>query len=275
MTKRLIVLLSVFLGIVFSTPLFADQIRISSDEWCPYMCEPNSEKPGYIVEIARIIFSRQGHGLDYTAMPWSRCISYAREGKREALPGATKGEVPDFVFPDESFGISQTHFFVRKGDRWRYSGVDSLKQVNVGIQDDYEYGESVDGYFKKNKGTRKVQVVSGESPIRTNIRKLLKGRIDVVPEDNAVFLNAAKDMGVLDQIQDAGAMTVTTRKDLEELKLYLAFSPDNPKSKKYAEILSEGIRQMRKSGELEVILAKYGMKDWKPELEAISKHLNK
>jgi polar amino acid transport system substrate-binding protein len=45
--------------------------------------------------------------------------------------------------------------------------------------------------------------------------------------------------------------------------VYIAFSPGNPKSQEYAQILSKGIQQLRASGELATILKKYGMSDWK------------
>ncbi|SFV56538.1 ABC transporter, periplasmic domain [hydrothermal vent metagenome] len=50
--------------------------------------------------------------------------------------------------------------------------------------------------------------------------------------------------------------------------VYLAFSPNNPHSKEYAKILSEGINTLRKSGELDKILAKYGLHDWEKPTNA-------
>ena len=106
-----------------------------------------------------------------------------------------------------------------------------------------------------------------------NIKKLLKGRIDTIPEDKAVFVNMAHKMGVLDQIEEAGADPILNKDDFESLKIYLAFSPKNPNSKDYAKLLSEGIKEMRSSGELQKILAKYGLNDWKENLKAIEKKL--
>jgi polar amino acid transport system substrate-binding protein len=47
----------------------------------------------------------------------------------------------------------------------------------------------------------------------------------------------------------------------------MAFSPKNPKSKEYAKLLSAGIEQMRLSGELSKILAKYQLTDWREDFK--------
>ncbi len=45
--------------------------------------------------------------------------------------------------------------------------------------------------------------------------------------------------------------------------LFISFAPGHPKSKEYAKILDLGMVEMRKSGRLKAILAKYGLQDWK------------
>jgi polar amino acid transport system substrate-binding protein len=47
------------------------------------------------------------------------------------------------------------------------------------------------------------------------------------------------------------------------MKVYIAFSPGNKNSIDYAQILSDGILEMRSNGHLGRILFKYGLQDWK------------
>ena len=44
--------------------------------------------------------------------------------------------------------------------------------------------------------------------------------------------------------------------------IFVAFSPANAKSKDYAQILGQGMDELRRSGKLKAILSKYGMEDW-------------
>lgn len=273
MFQRLKVITLACLFVFFSVGVHADTITIKSDEWCPFNCEPGSDSPGYMIEVARIIFQKAGHTLIYENMPWSRSIVQARKGNIDAIPGATKGEVPDFIFPEEEFGASMTYFFVKKGNPWKYTDVNSLAQVRIGVQEDYEYGPVVDEYIEKNKNSMRVQAVKSEDPVTLNLKKLLKGKIDAFPEDKLVFLYNAKTMGVLDQVEEVGVIPTESREDFEATKVYIAFSPANPKSKEYAQVLSDGIKKMRASGELQKILDKYGLKDWKEELDQLKKQL--
>ena len=46
------------------------------------------------------------------------------------------------------------------------------------------------------------------------------------------------------------------------IDVFASFSPKKKKSKEYAKILSEETIKMRKDGRLQVLLDKYGIKDW-------------
>ncbi len=246
----------ILLFLASNSLVFADTITIVADEWCPYGCAPDAEKNGYGIEIAKIVFDRAGHNVDYSIVPWARAVKLTRDGKYNAVIGAFIEDAPDFVFPENEFGVSQVTFFVKKGNSWKYTGVESLKNIKVGIILDYSYGEELDKYFNSvAKDKSKVDILAGNTPLLANIKKLVGGRIDATIEDMNVFNHTAKKMGMLDKVSMAGYSG--------KEKLYIAFSPANPKSKQYAEILSNGIDKMRNSGELKTILKKYGLLDWK------------
>jgi len=263
---RYFMMLSVFFILLPATAL-PDTILLKSDTWCPYNCALDAELPGYTIEIAKRIFEKAGHKLKYEIVPWSRALKLVEEGDITAIVGVTKNEAPELIFPEQEFGISVINFFKRKGFAWTFEGTESLKTVRVGIMDDYEYGSELDEYFEKNKNTKKVQIIKAQEPLVLNIRKLLKERIDLIPEDKAVFIDTANSMGVLDKIEDAGIDPISSKEGLDESKLYIAFSPKNPKSKEYAKLITDGIEQMRLSGELSQILAKYKLTDWREDFK--------
>ncbi len=96
----------------------------------------------------------------------------------------------------------------------------------------------------------------GMNPLEKNIKMLLSGRIDAVIATEPVFWYFANRMDIKDQIKVSGVA-------VKPEKAYIAFSPVIPQSKEYAKILSNGVAKLRKSGELEQILIKYGLEDWK------------
>jgi polar amino acid transport system substrate-binding protein len=246
----------------------ADTITLCADAWCPYNCEPGSDAPGYMIEIAAKVFGKAGHVVDYRQMPWTRALVEARSGKVNAVVGAGIGDTPDFIFPENSLGTMNNTFWIRKGDTWRFSGIDSLKKVRLGVIQDYDYSKLVTEYIRDNKDSDQVQLLTTDTALEQNLKKLLAKRIDVIVEDENVLRNKAREMGVSDKIVQAGFC----EKVAERQKLYIAFSPTHQKSKEYAQLLSSGIATLRDSGELAAILVKYGLGDWEtPEAEPASK----
>ena len=235
----------------------ADVITLRADEWFPYNGTPESTQPGYGIEIAKEIFEGKNHSIDYSTLNWARAVKMTLTGEFNCVIGATMSEIPQAIFPEEPIGISLNAFFVKKGSTWKHTGVDSLQTVSVGIIKDYSYGEGMDAYLKTVSDPLKVQIVTGETPLVLNIRKLIAGRIDVVIEDLNVFQAKVIEMQVADQIELAGIGEYD-----KSHHLYIAFSPNNPKSKEYARIFDEGIRELRASGRLQQILNRYGLNDW-------------
>lgn len=229
----------------------ADEITIVADEWCPYNCVPGSDKPGYMIEIARAAFESAGHTVVYSNVPWSRAISDTRDGKYSAIVGAAYGDAEDFVFPENPLGSSDNTFFVKADDGWSYSGAESLVGKKVGLINDYEYGPLGEAIAEHGK----AEMVGGDKPLELNFKKLVAGRIDAVMEDPNVAALQIQEMGIGDKVKAAGS-------EGDPLLLFIAFSPSNPKSEDYAQLLSDAVAAMRSDGRLAAILEKYGLSDW-------------
>jgi polar amino acid transport system substrate-binding protein len=73
--RFLIVILSYSILVV---SVQAQTISIRADYWYPMNGDPNSDKPGYMIDLAKAIFEPQGIAVDYQLMPWSRAIQETR-----------------------------------------------------------------------------------------------------------------------------------------------------------------------------------------------------
>lgn len=235
----------------------AETLSIRADVWPPYNDEPKSNKPGYMIMVLMEIFLRQGYTLDYQTLSWDESLEAVRKGQFNAVIGASKDDAPDFIFPKESFGISDTAFFVRPETKWKFNGISSLKQVKLGVIGGYAYDEELDAYIKANKGTDRIVVSTGDDPIKELILKLKNGQVDAIAEDSNVMMSALLSGKVpLKGVVSAGSLT-------DKAELYIAFSPKHPKSKELAAKFDTGIRELRSSGKLKAILGLYGLTDWK------------
>jgi polar amino acid transport system substrate-binding protein len=249
------ILLALAFAIAVSAPTAAATLTIVADEWCPYNCAPGSDKPGYMIEIARRVLGDAGHEIDYRNMPWSRAIEEARAGRFDAIVGAAQGDAPDFVFPEHRLGISANVFVVKRDSAWRFDGLASLEGRSLGIIRDYSYGDPLDDYIAQHeRDAGRIQIASGDTALDTNFRKLEAGRIDVLVEDRNVVEQFLVGSGQAERFEIVG--------DLGDDDLFIAFSPATEGADELARLLGEGVQQLRASGELAAILARYAVRDW-------------
>ena len=95
--------LAVCLLCCFTSVAFAsDVITLRADIWEPYNSDPGSAKPGFMIDVAKAIFSKAGYTVDYQCKGWTwdRSIEEARQGRIDAIVGASEDDAPDFIFPD-------------------------------------------------------------------------------------------------------------------------------------------------------------------------------
>jgi len=218
-----------------------------------------------MIEIAQRVLAKAGHRVVYKVVPWTRAVTEGRKGTYTGIIGAAVDNAPDFVFPKNELGLMESGVFVAKDKNWVYTDVSSLPGTKIGVIKGYVYGDAeLMAYIEKYRDDSKRTLVSwGDSGTTINIRNLAVGDVDAVIESINVFWYTATQMHMKDQFKMAGTAG-------KSMKVYIAFSPANPKSKEYARILSDGIDALRKSGELQTILAKYGLENWKrPQLSKI------
>ena len=231
----------------------ADTVTLVADMWCPYNCAPQSAQPGYVVEISRIAYEKAGLRFTYKLMPWKRAVIEAKNGKYNGIIGFTKKQVKGFIITENEMGITRDAFFIKIGERWRYTEVSSLKEVSkVGYPNGYHYTDEIDAYFEK---ARNVYVISGDNPLKYMVKMLLIGRIDTFPENEMVVNYFLKRTRQTDKLAIAGEFS---RSDI-----YVGFGIKSPTHRRDMKILSDGIQMLRSTGELDAILDRYGIKDWR------------
>lgn len=255
--SALVLTLSFHASILFGETPLPKEILLVADEWAPYNMAPGTKPEGYIVDIAREIFAAEGITVQYRTVPWARALIETRAGRFTGVIGASTGDAPGFIFPDEPFAVNRLGFYTVAGSKWTFTGHESIETVTLGVIKGYDYRPWLSEYIDANaKNPKLVQIMVGESPLENNIVKLIEGRVDVIVDSQTSVLYTAKRMHLEQKIQSAGF-------DTEEALIHIAFSPADPNSTRYARIVTDGIAAMRRSGRLAEILAVYGLKDWK------------
>lgn len=250
------VITHIFLGVTLShTPLLSGEtLTITADEWYPMNGQPESDKPGYMIEMATEIFKPHNIQINYKLTPWERAVKQTRAGTYNCIIGTYQSDAPDFLFPEQHWGWDTPTFFTKKEDPWYYSGsIDSLNNRKLGLIQGYSYFEALDKHSKLNEGLH-FQFAKGKSGLKTNIKKIMAGRIDTLIESESVLKAKLNDMGLKNTLKMAGNSASS--------RMYIACSPKLATSKKYINIINKGFDTLLESGRLKEILAKYGLPMW-------------
>lgn len=231
-------------------------IRIAADEFCPHNCEEQSTNQGYLIDIATEALKPYGYAVEYIVeKSWKDAIESARSGEYQGIAGTAKYDAPDFVFPKTAIGKFDNCYITRRSNPWKYNGVSSLNNQSLGVIVDYTYGKEINDYIQANKNnSNKIRFVSGNNAIKYSLSKVKQGKLDVYIDDCRVLdyqLSKRKDK---ENFKIAGKMNQVD-------DLYVAFSPKNPNSQKYADLLDKGIKQLKQSGRFATILKQYEIKE--------------
>lgn len=229
-------------------------VKLRADQWMPFNGTPDAEKPGYVVEIARTIFTAHGIKVDYQTMPWEDTLKAVRAGTIDGAIGANATEAAELVTGKEPMGIPKIGLFALKDSSWKYENLQSLNTIKIGAIAGYSYWDSLDAYITSHTD-KNVVFFKGDTPLADAIVKLNKKEIDLMPETLAVFIWALKNQGL--------AFTDYRIAYLNEgVPLFIAFTKDK-RGQQFAQILDDGVRAMRANGQLAKVLSSYGIEDWK------------
>ncbi len=254
-------------------PIIAkEKITFFADEWCPYNCQPGSDKPGYLIEMLTKIFP--DYDIEYKVLPWERAEQLVRDNRRDnyGLLATTHEDSPNMVFPEVSQGKLMYAFYSKEGqdNSWSYSGPDSLKNKILGMIQNYQYGfDSRNPTFSLNEyaksaGVSRVTMMAGTAPLENLLRMAELRRVDLVIDDVNVIENTVqrlKSESFLQKDTMFKRVGVFNTKDV-----FVVFSPKHPNSVQFARRVAEGTKKLRADGTLKKILERYGLQDWEANI---------
>jgi len=237
-----------FLSLIFSSFLFAqDKVIVLANEtsWAPYYGK-ELKNGGYTTEIIVEAMARVGYKVDIKWASWNRAVSLAKKGVYDGLGACYHNEqrAKGFVFTD-SIGDTQTVFFKLKTKKIKYTTLEDLKAYKIGTAKNY-------GYPKKFVDASCLNKIDAPK-LEFNIRKLLKGRIDMLIGSKKVtqhLLNNSypDDKDKVEIMQPA----------IDKMPLYVAFSKNSAGHKQKVKDFNKGLKMIKSDGTFEKILKKHG-----------------
>jgi polar amino acid transport system substrate-binding protein len=127
--------------------------------------------PALLAEISK----RSGIELDVVAAPWKRALLELEAGR--AGNGAlykNSDRLKKYDFSDKLFDEVQI-VYVRSGNTFAFTDVDSLKGKTIGVIRGWSYGDKFDAAVKSGEIT-----AEGVESDEQNFKKLILGRVDAM-----------------------------------------------------------------------------------------------
>ncbi len=240
----------------------AHTLLLAADAWPPYNCDPSTGQEGYVVDLARSIFEPRGWKVDYQLLAWERALEQVREGAIDGAIGASPSDGMGLQLPQQEIAQNFPVFFVRTGHPWKYENPGSLEHICLGAISGYDYRPVINEWISANQhDPHRIQLVSGNTALDQNVRKLLAGRIDAIIDNETSVRWALRQVGVSNQVQLAGSVPMVVH-------LYIAFSP-SPRGVELSHLWDQGLGELRANGKLSAILSRYGLSDWRPTEEKL------
>lgn len=246
--KRLWVLsLFSFQLLLLSVPAISTEktIVLATDEWAPYYSN-GLEQNGFFAEITKEAFHRAGYDCQIKFVPWERAMTLAKKGMYDGVLGAyyTKPREEHFGY---SIPVSEDHvyFFWLKDRAIDYRELTDLIPYKIGVVNGYHYSDEFDRADYLNK--------IGNYDVESNVRLLLKGRIDVLLGSEKVIKMILKQDYFLDQ----GRVQMSNF-PLSSKKLYILVSHQSQHHESAIRDFNHSLKNMKKDGTVEAILLKHG-----------------
>lgn len=244
MIKVTILPVILFLCLI-ATNLFSKPLHIVAGDFPPYVYKEGDQVKGFNVELLKEIFKRMNLDFYIEIYPWARALRMIEQGSAEAMFPLFKTE-ERLIFTDYSapFTTEDTALFVMKNRAIEFGqSLDELSGYTFGRVRGYSSGYKLDKLIKD--GSIRVEKANDS---KSNLMKLLHGRIDILIEARYVALYELKKANQLDNVE----MLAIVNENIS----YLGFSKIRENRKLISEFNST-LQDIKKDGTYEQIVNKF------------------
>ena len=244
----------IILGFLIPVLSRAEQVTLSMSApgyWCPYTCSTDANVDGFVVDIVREVYRRNGYALNFSAMNYDRALLYTHHGENMLIAPVYPGEVKGLIMPKLPITKNKLCFYTMPNSEWQYQGLSSLDGVTLGVISGYAYGALIDDYIQTyRQDPKRVDKNYGESITKQMVRKLSAKRFDVFIEDQNLILFFLKQ-NPKHSLREASCLAPTQG--------YLAISPHVQYAQHLAALFDQTFPQLERDGTLNHIMEKYGL----------------
>ncbi|MDK2124739.1 substrate-binding periplasmic protein [Parachitinimonas caeni] len=229
------------------TPLcLAETVSIGAeDDWYPYSGKVNGQAKGMAVDIVGAAFKAAGIDVKFESLPYARCMAMAKSGEVAGCFDTARNSTleKEYLWHKQPLFKARIAIYARADSKQSGLTTKDLEGKDVGVTNDYEYGEEFD------RNTKIRRSVSNQD--EQGFRKLAAGRVEYMVAyekvADAVFKKNEKDF--------AGKFKAVGETAVPEL--YIAFSQKRPDNQKIVDAFNKGMDAIQKDGTYKQIVDRW------------------
>lgn len=243
---KLFVLCSI---LVYGNASYAANFRLVTVEFPPlHYADAKGQATGAAVEIVRDVLKGLGHTADISVVPWSRALSFCRDGEIDGM--FTVYRLPEYEaildFSKEVFIPHIIAIYTSTGKSKNFSGNPAdLAAGTIGTVNAISYGER----FDKLKERLKLERVES---LDSSFKMLTAGRIDYVVSNRYSAEFSIRNLAITNSV-------VEMSPPIDMVASYFAFSKKST-AKNILNNFDAALREFKKSPRYQQILDQYHIK---------------
>ncbi|MDP6876447.1 MAG: hypothetical protein QF521_23255 [Alphaproteobacteria bacterium] len=238
----------------------AEELRYGRwSEFCPFTCFFKEHgQHGLVIDILMEVAAMNGMTYRTVKVPAKRKFSALNTDiTNVATVWSTNQKALASVVPAKEAIVAVRWATASKKDYdFQFRKLEDLKRVKLIMADGTDLSPEFMDYLKTGAASGRVQLLYGKDFGKRGLNMLLKDRGDVYLTGMIPLGFRIKKFGFGDRIK------VTHAPYFPTAYIYPSFSKNNPRAQAYADMMTKGSRQLRKSGRLATILDAYGLTDW-------------
>ncbi|MDM8521939.1 transporter substrate-binding domain-containing protein [Desulfococcaceae bacterium HSG8] len=239
--KKLLIAISALLVAVFAE---AGDIKIVTEDFPPYNYEENGKITGLSTKVVRAVLKELGMNPGIRIYPWARAYKMASEQENVLIYSILRTAEREKLFRwVGKIAVSEMYLFrLNERNDIKINSLGDAKKYTVGVT-----RETAPHQYLSERGFDLKEVVSRDD---LNIRKLVRGRIDLMPYYEAPFLHKVRNLGY-----DPGKFEKAYFMNDASEELYMAFS--NNTSDKIVEKFAKALERIKTDGTYDKIVKEY------------------
>lgn len=218
---------------------------VGEDEWYPYAAFKDGKLQGLAVDVIEAAFAAVNVKVQFKSAPYARCLMLVESGQELACFDSVKDSKlrKKFLFHEVPIFRAEIGIYALESSPEKNVQIDALHGKQVGVTHGYTYTDEVDIDH---------WIVREVAPTDlSNLRKLIRQRsaYSLIYTRVVDYLMSRYPDEFLGKIKQVGS--------LSQNSLFVSFSRQRAESTKFAELLDQGLRKIKRSGEYSKIEQKW------------------